>query len=273
MVVHLLVNASVLNGTATYQNAVYGIHSLGKILPIIEWGFIFIPILFHAIFGIVIIRGGLPNHTTYRYGSNIRYTMQRATGMIAFFFILWHVAHMHGWFHIDAWLQVMDSLGGHKFRPYNATSSAAAAMQASLLIPILYIVGILACVFHLANGIWTMGITWGVWVNPTSQRWAGRVCCVFGIGLAIVGVSAVYGFGKVDVEQAYEEENIIRDFKTASGEVAPNEHKEWHREGEADRSTSQRKVEPLPDPAANGSDEDAKAVNATKASTSIEPQS
>jgi hypothetical protein len=32
-----------------------------------------------------------------------------------------------------------------------------------------YAIGILACVFHLANGIWTMGITWGVWTSPAAQ--------------------------------------------------------------------------------------------------------
>ena len=94
MCVHLLTNASVLNSVPTFQNAVFNIHSLGKVLPIVEWVFIFIPILFHAIFGVIIIRGGLPNHSTYRLGGNFRYSLQRASGMIAFAFIMWHVFHM-----------------------------------------------------------------------------------------------------------------------------------------------------------------------------------
>ena len=56
--------------------------------------------------------------------------------------------------------------------PYNAASTAAEAMQASLIVPILYAIGVLSCVFHLANGIWTFGITWGIWVTPAAQRWA-----------------------------------------------------------------------------------------------------
>src|SRR6186997_3187330 len=84
MVVHLLTNASVVDSPNAFQRAVYQIHSFGGLLPAIEWIFIFIPILFHAIIGVVIIRGGLPNSGTYRYGKNIRYTLQRATGMIAF---------------------------------------------------------------------------------------------------------------------------------------------------------------------------------------------
>lgn len=98
MVVHLLTNATVLDSPATFQKAVYQIHGLGTVLPLVEWVFIFLPILFHAILGVVMIRGGLPNSGAYRYVSNIRYTLQRATGMIAFVFIVWHVFHMLGWF-------------------------------------------------------------------------------------------------------------------------------------------------------------------------------
>ena len=70
MCVHLLVNASVNNGAATFQDAVYQIHSLGRLLPIVEWVFIFIPILFHAIVGVVIVAGGLPNNSSYPYRKN-----------------------------------------------------------------------------------------------------------------------------------------------------------------------------------------------------------
>ena len=34
----------------------------------------------------------------------------------------------------------------------------------------------LSCVFHLANGLWTMGITWGVWTSPAAQRRALWAC-------------------------------------------------------------------------------------------------
>ncbi len=113
MVVHLTVNASIWNGAGTFQGAVYDIHSLGRLLPIVEWGFIFLPLLFHAILGVVIIQGGLPNHSSYPLKANIRYSLQRASGMVAFVFIMWHVFHMHGWFHTQWWLDsVAKPLGG-----------------------------------------------------------------------------------------------------------------------------------------------------------------
>src|SRR6185436_13411010 len=104
------------------------------------------------------------------YVNNVRYTLQRATGMIAFFFILWHVLHMHGWFHAKWWVEgIAEPLGGANFSPFNAASTMGAAMN-GFVVPLLYAIGVLSCVFHLANGIWTMGITWGIWITPAAQR-------------------------------------------------------------------------------------------------------
>src|SRR5689334_18637943 len=61
MCVHLLTNASVLAGAATFQDSVDKIHSLGPVLPLVEWTFIFLPIIFHAVVGVVIIRSGQSN--------------------------------------------------------------------------------------------------------------------------------------------------------------------------------------------------------------------
>lgn len=236
MCVHLLTNSTVLDSPATFQKNVFGIHGLGKLLPFIEWTFIFIPILFHGIFGFVIIRGGLSNSSTYSNSSNRRYTLQRITGMIAFFFIMWHVFHMHGWFHAQAWIDnVASKLGGAKFRPYNAASSAGEAMQAHILVPILYTFGVLSCVFHLANGIWTMGITWGVWITPKAQARANYVCAAFGLLLAAVGMSALIGMTELDVEEAQKIEDKMYNARVAAGELVPDEHK---RSGEHEASAA-----------------------------------
>jgi succinate dehydrogenase / fumarate reductase cytochrome b subunit len=218
MVIHLLTNASVLDGPATFQRRVYTIHSLGAVLPLVEWTFIFLPLLFHAIYGVLIVRGAAPNSSTYKYTNNVRYTLQRATGMIAFVFIFWHVFHMHGWLHSEWWERgVAQPLYGAIFRPYNAASTAAEAMQLSLIVPILYAIGVLSCVFHLANGIWTFGITWGVWVTPAAQRWANVVCLVFGLGLAAVSMGALGGFAfGVDPKEAREVEDIMYEHQFAA---------------------------------------------------------
>lgn len=193
MVVHLLTNASVLNGAETFQRAVDSIHSLGIVLPLVEWTFIFIPILFHALFGFVIIQSGRSNTGQYPLKRNFRYMLQRWTGMIAFCFILYHIWQLH-------WMG--GYVGGGHFDAHAATSSAGATIRSAFWIPVVYAVGVLACVYHLANGLWTMGITWGVWTSPNAQRRADYVCMAFGIGLALVGLSALFGMTTVDIADA-----------------------------------------------------------------------
>jgi succinate dehydrogenase / fumarate reductase cytochrome b subunit len=241
MCVHLVVNSSVLNSAETFQDNVYKIHALDKALPLVEWLFIFLPIIFHAVIGIVIIRGGLPNTGRYAYGANWRYTLQRATGVIAFFFIFWHVFHMHGWFHGDWWMQrVVQPLGGAQFKPYNASSTLATAMT-GVVVPVLYAIGVLSCVFHLANGIWTMGITWGAWTTPKAQKTALAVCTVFGVALGGVGMSALWGTqnittadGQTDIDDIRDVENRMYQARVEQGSATPNEHKRYHADGHAD---------------------------------------
>lgn len=231
MVVHLIVNASILESEATFQKNVHQIHSLGSLLPVVEWGFIFLPLIFHAVFGFVIIRGGLPNHSTYYYGSNVRYTLQRASGMIAMIFIFFHVFHLHGWFHSEGWLETAKKLNGANFRPFNAASSLHLALQ-GFVMPALYMFGVTACVFHLANGIWTMGITWGAWVSPPAQKRAGWVCLVFGLALMVFSSSAMVGVKKVDLERALEVEENAVEVRRMTGEISESaaKHKQFDKE-------------------------------------------
>ena len=182
LAVHLLTNASVTAGAGVFQSRVDMIHSLGEsLLPVVEWLFIFLPMIFHAVVGFVIIGNGLPNVGSYPYVGNVRYTLQRATGMIAFVFIMGHVIHLH-------WMG--GPLGGGKFDPHAATSSAAVAIH-PLLASILYAIGVLSAVFHFANGLWTLGITWGLWTSPAAMRRANAVSLVVGLALAAAGLSSL----------------------------------------------------------------------------------
>ncbi len=228
MVLHLVTNASVLSGPGTFQANVNKIHSLGVLLPFIEWGGIFLPILFHAVVGVMIVVGMVPNTSSYPFMSNWRYTLQRWTGVIAFAFIMWHVGHMRGWFHNELWATyVSEPLGGANFRAYNAASTAGLALQ-SLIVMVLYAIGILACVYHLANGIWATGITWGVWTSPPAQARALGVCAAFGVGLAMIGLGALWGMHQVGHGEALENARAVEErmyeHLIGTGEVVPDPH-------------------------------------------------
>ena len=66
LVVHLLINATIARGGTEYQVQVDKIHSL-PFLPLIEWTFIYLPILFHTVYGAWIIVTGQPNVQRYPY--------------------------------------------------------------------------------------------------------------------------------------------------------------------------------------------------------------
>jgi succinate dehydrogenase / fumarate reductase cytochrome b subunit len=203
LVVHLATNASIINGPMTFQEQVDRIHSLGVVLPLVEWTFIFIPIMFHAAIGWLIIAGALPNMHSYPYASNIRYTMQRVTAIIAFVFIVVHVIQLHNLFGAP-----FEEIGGAQFDPEHAASSTALALR-PLWVKIFYVVGMLSIVYHFSNGLWTQGITWGLWTSAAAQRRARWVSVFVGLVLATVGLTAIGGMTTVNVETARKVEDAM----------------------------------------------------------------
>ncbi|MBN1512055.1 MAG: succinate dehydrogenase [Phycisphaerae bacterium] len=193
---HLSVNAMMAlarDGSAfqTAVNAIHAMHKLG-ILKFVEIVGIFVPLAFHAVVGVLIWLSGRQNVLTYRYGANIRYTLQRWTALITLAFVLFHVWHMH-------WLGAWWPPGGQNFDPDFAPYTAARAIQASgWLVPI-YAVGVLAAVYHFSNGIWTFLIVWGIPISRQAQARAGYVCTVIGLGLATLGMASLLRLARADL--------------------------------------------------------------------------
>jgi succinate dehydrogenase / fumarate reductase cytochrome b subunit len=187
LVVHLLINATLIegvrqDGSATvFQQQVDKIHAL-PFLPLVEWTFIYLPILYHTFYGIWIVATGQPNVDKYRYGKNWFYVLQRVSAMVLVFFIVFHILGMKGFFGGE----VGQAL---KFDPVDATRSTARHFNAAAWVwGFVYPVGILASCYHLANGFWTAAITWGLTVSAKAQRRWGIVCVLlfcftFGCGM------------------------------------------------------------------------------------------
>lgn len=199
--VHLAVNATVMAGPDSYQQQVDKIHALGAFLLPAEILFIFLPILFHAGLGVVIVLQGKPNVTHYNYGANWRYALQRWTGMIAFVFIGYHVWQTHKFF---------AGFGGGRFDPHAAMPSIASVMQSASWVAPLYVIGVLSAVFHFANGIWTSLITWGITIGPNAQRKSGYACAALGVLLAVLGLGSIRTLRAADTTPAHGDSVPIR---------------------------------------------------------------
>jgi len=183
-------------GVATFQHEVDFIHNLPALI-FIEIFVLWLPIAFHAGLGVYFARTGMGNYSRYAYQDNMRYALQRITGYIGVAFIFLHIASLRwGW-----------TFGGllPTFDPAYASSSVATHMQDGLLggtIAILYLICVLSVVFHFANGLWTLGITWGIWTSPAAMRRANAVSVVVGLLLAVAGLGSLAGLQAVDVDQA-----------------------------------------------------------------------
>jgi succinate dehydrogenase / fumarate reductase, cytochrome b subunit len=187
LLVHLLVNATIAQGKMSYQIQVNKIHDL-PFLPVIEWTFIYLPIIYHTIYGIWITFTGRPNVSNYPYGKNVFYLLQRISAFIIVLFILFHVlSFKYGAFGIN-----------YAFDPLRALKTVAVHFEDQVLVWFVYPLGILASCFHLANGFWTAGITWGLTVSAAAQRRWGWVCVALFIFSFGAGMTALIAASNLD---------------------------------------------------------------------------
>jgi succinate dehydrogenase / fumarate reductase cytochrome b subunit len=183
---HFYTNSKALDGAASFNEAVRDLQSIPYIL-LVEIGGIFIPLIYHAVYGLVITWEARPNNLSYPYPRNWFYLVQRITGIILFFFILFHVLNFR--FGMIPGLNTVSVA----HRPDLAFDIVSREFR---MIPIflIYVVGITATVWHLANGIWLFMVDWGITIGERAQRLTGYACIAFGVVLLAVGINAAIAF-------------------------------------------------------------------------------
>ena len=181
---HLIANSYALRGAGAY-NTVIKVYGGLPFVAVLEILLIYVPILYHSIYGIWITAYGQTNLGKYQYGRNWMYFLQRASGIVAFFYIGYHIYYTS--------LQKYILLWQHNPDPESAIRYGAMAHQmADPLHFVIQAVGIVATVFHFTNGLWNFCIRWGITISAHSQRLNQYVCWslffVFaGMGLWSIG--------------------------------------------------------------------------------------
>ncbi len=178
MTVHLLVNYTATWGIDSYNKAAGFMVNL-PFKYFLELFVIFIPLLFHALYGVVIARQAKNNVSKYGYFRNWKFYLQRITGLIAFIFIIWHI-----W---ETKVQV-------EFSGAEADYQLMANIVDNGISLTLYIIGISSCIYHFVNGIWTFLITWGITVSPHSQKITQYISFGLFIALTFIGIRAILAF-------------------------------------------------------------------------------
>ena len=176
---HLWTNLESLNGELAFNTAVLRSrnHPAFILLEIFGLG---LPLLVHTVLGLMEIGRARPNNVVYSTFDNLKFVLQRASAIGLLLFIGAHV--------YKARIAPDLVVNGHE---------SWQGMHNGLSEPItltVYVLGMLAVSYHLANGMQTASMRLGVVMTPAGQRrmqWVSGT--LFVILLAMSG-AAIYGF-------------------------------------------------------------------------------
>lgn len=177
LIVHFTVNYFATRGPESFNKASDFMESLPYLL-LAEIILIYLPILFHAIYGVYIAFQAKNNVNRYGFFRNWMFFLQRWSGIFLVIFIAWHVWET----------RIAMALG------QTLNYSMMADILDNPAMVVFYIVGVLAAVYHFSNGLWSFLVTWGITVSPRAQRISTYVTIIIFVLMSYVGIRAIFAF-------------------------------------------------------------------------------
>ena len=177
---HFISNFEAFKGPEAYGKQVAFLNSLPLVVAL-ELFFIWIPILFHGLYGVWIWWNGDSNLGEYPWQGNWLYTAQRWTGIIALVYMIQHTYYLR-------------FTGVHlPTHPMQSFAKVQGELQNPLMI-VFYAVAIVAASWHFSYGIWLFCAKWGITTGEAARRRLGYLCAVLALGLITLGAASMYGF-------------------------------------------------------------------------------
>jgi succinate dehydrogenase / fumarate reductase cytochrome b subunit len=97
---------------------------------------------------------------------------------------------------------------------------------------------VLSAVYHFSNGLWSLGITWGIWTSPAAMQRANWLSIAVGVALGAAGLGGLGGMRAVDVEEAKVIESRMAEAREMlEGKVDPSQADESEDEGEPEQGS------------------------------------
>ena len=177
---HLLSNFEALKGPIAYGAQVKFLNSL-PLVRVLEWVFIFLPILYHGIYGVWIWLRGKCNVVYYPWAGNWMYVAQRWTGLIAILYIGQHVYRQR--------------FSGVSLPEH--PGAAFAKVQHELANPWMlaaYIIAMIAICWHFSYGVWLFAAKWGITPGDKARKNFGYICGAFGVVICAIGLASIWAF-------------------------------------------------------------------------------
>ena len=195
---HFISNAEAFKGSAAYTRQVEFLNGL-PFVQLLEVFGIWLPILFHGLYGVYIWYRGDSNAIEYPWSGNWLYTAQRWTGIVALIYIAQHTYYLR-------FTRV--HLPTH---PEAAFSKVQGEFHNPWMIAF-YVVGIIAASWHFSYGVWLFAAKWGITTGENARRRFGYVCLALALGLVAIGAISMCGFLKTPYhpwEQNTTNQNIV----------------------------------------------------------------
>ena len=183
LIEHFVSNAFATKGTEAYRQQVAFLSGFPFVFYLELFG-IWLPILYHSLYGFYIWYRGDSNLVEYPWAGNWMYAAQRWTGGIAFFYIVWHT-------------YTMRFSGTHIL---SHPELAFGKVQNELFVVwsfLFYVVGIVCASWHFAYGLWLFAAKWGIAQGPVARRRWGYVCFAIAIGFITVGLATLTAFRSI----------------------------------------------------------------------------
>ncbi len=177
LVTHLMVNQFARSGEEAFNKAAGFMGNL-PFLYFLEIFVIYLPILFHAIYGVYIAFTAKNNLGRFGHFRNWMFFLQRLTGIITLIFIVWHVweTRIQKFFGAEVNFDMMANILNDPFMFW------------------FYVVGVVSAIFHFANGLWSFCVSWGLTITPRSQKIVTYVTVLIFLGLSYIAISTLFAF-------------------------------------------------------------------------------
>ena len=184
---HFISNAEAFKGPAAYTRQVEFLNGLPFVLLLELFG-IWLPILYHSLYGVFIWYRGESNVIDYPWTGNWLYAAQRWTGIVSLIYIAQHTYHLRfSGVHIPT-------------HPAAAFAKVQAEFQNPWMVAF-YVVGIIAASWHFSYGVWLFAAKWGITTGERARRRFGYVCLALALGLVSIGAISVVGFLRTPPER------------------------------------------------------------------------
>jgi succinate dehydrogenase / fumarate reductase, cytochrome b subunit len=177
---HFISNAFATRGPYAYADQVKFLTGL-PFVQLLEVFGIYIPLLFHSLYGFYIWFHGQANVSDYPWAGNFMYSAQRWTGAIAFLYIGWHTYTMR---FAGIHLLTNSQAAFHKVQMELQNPWAAT----------FYVIGITAASWHFAYGLYLFCAKWGITVSDKSRKVMARVSLLVALTLIAIGMATMRAF-------------------------------------------------------------------------------